>query len=104
MKDAFETGLEYYNEGKFKEAAIRFQQSLERGEMMAASYYADICYRHLDGVEHSIEEAAHWYLVAAFDGQDGDILSFLRSCSEELVSETLNRREKLQLLIKCLST
>jgi hypothetical protein len=36
-----------------------------------------------------------WYICAAYDYGDGDILSFLRSCSIEFIEDKLSREEKI---------
>jgi hypothetical protein len=72
-------GLNLYINGKYKRAYSYL--------WMACRYYryylnaiqlADICYRNLDGKNHTKEEAAYWYFVAADNG-DGDALSYLDS-------------------------
>lgn len=95
MNDDFLTGFSYYEEGNFTEAAVYLHLALSAGNFAAASPYADICWRNLDGANHSMEEAAQWYICAAYDYGDGGILSFLRSCSMELVDDQLSREEKI---------
>lgn len=93
--DDFSIGYSHYEEGNFVEAASHLHRALVAGNLEAASSYADICWRNLDKKDHSMEEAAQWYICAAYDYGDGDILSFLRSCSIEFAEDTLSREEKV---------
>jgi len=94
----FHYGRYCYDEGLYCEAAISLKKALDAGIVEAASMYADICWRNLDEANHTMAEAAMWYICAAEDAGDGDILSFLRSVSEDLIGDQWDRQQKIEKL------
>lgn len=52
-----------------------------------AALYADYFLRF----EQNFEEAARWYCWAMVDGQDGDVMSYLRSLPDPTIFEDLER-------------
>jgi hypothetical protein len=54
------------------------QKALNGGELTFSLTYADICRRNLDGGNHTIAEAAEWYIKGAEAG-DGDAISYLKT-------------------------
>lgn len=79
-------GFEHYQEGEYSKAVPLLKQALDSEEFTFASIYADICLRNLDGGNHTKEEAAQWYIVAA-DAGDGDATSYLESLSLTLLEQ-----------------
>lgn len=72
-------GLSCYREGEYIEASKLLSISLNSGQLLFSLTYADICYRNLDDNNHSLKEAAYWYIQAADEANDGDALSYLAS-------------------------
>ncbi len=89
-------GLRLYREGKYVRAAQRLWHAcyLLR-DYGGAAQLADIYLRNLDNGKHSKEDAAHWYFIAAEQGGDSDVYSYLMSLDKEIFT----RADRIQFLV-----
>lgn len=72
--------LEAYEDGNYRLAYALF---VHQPSALCASQVADICLRNLDDGDHSVDEAAALYVMAARAG-DGDVYAWLKTVDQSL--------------------
>ncbi len=89
-------GLRLYHEGYYKRAAQRLLYACKLcRDYGGAAQLADIYLRNLDECNHTKEEAAHWYFVAAEKGGDSDAYSYLMSIDKGI----FERDDRIKFLV-----
>lgn len=74
-----------YLEGDYKNVSKGLKALARKRHPLALQYYGDICRANLDDQPHTLDEAAMYYLLAAFSG-NGDILAWLESIDERIIT------------------
>jgi hypothetical protein len=70
-------GVEFYQDEDYPRAAQLLKKAARKNNTIAQHFYGEICLHQLDGVPHSYQEAAMYYLLSARG--DTDLLSYFKA-------------------------
>lgn len=95
-KKLTDRGIQNYRDGRYQRAAQLLWMACELHRYpLGAAELADIYHRNLDDGNHSQEEAAHWYIVAAQSG-DPNVYSYLMTIDKDI----LEREDNIQVIVE----